>query len=125
MYKITREKFFVHFEESAFYRPSRKGAIPGHVLLFQARAEEAGFGKGPLLELLLVVTTAVESIGLWIPFSALLLALIQLDRRAALCAIPFFSLELLLSHYSVVLGAAGSCYPACCQEQDPWTVMLA
>jgi len=49
VYKITREKFFVHFEDSAFYRPSRKGAIPGHVLLFQARAEEAGSILGKLI----------------------------------------------------------------------------
>lgn len=49
VYKIPRKKIFVHFEDSAFYRFSRKGAIPGHVLLFQARAEEAGSILGMLI----------------------------------------------------------------------------
>lgn len=57
---------------------------------------QANTWKGPLLELLLVATTAVESIYRYTDthISALLLAPLQLDRRAASYPIPFSSLEL-------------------------------
>lgn len=140
VYKNSRKNFFAHFEDSAFYRPSRKGAIPGYVLLSQARAEEAGSilgilimdslstGKGPLLELLLVMTTAVEPIHrymdtLWRP------SIGTLSTRSQGCTVCYFFflffLGLLLPRCSIVLGAEGSRCPGCCQEQDPWAVMLA